>query len=105
MSYCRFSSDNFKSDVYVYAHIAGGFMTHVAANRIVGGIPPDVAYRDFMAEPPEREPIGGPHDGESFATDSIEETIELLRDLQSKGYHVPTHAFERLNNELEEVEP
>lgn len=34
MSYCRFSSDNMMSDVYVYADFSGGFTTHVASNRL-----------------------------------------------------------------------
>ncbi|HLP99169.1 MAG TPA: hypothetical protein VK149_12075 [Sideroxyarcus sp.] len=38
MSYCRFSSDNFMCDVYVYADCYGGWTTHVAGNRLV--IPP-----------------------------------------------------------------
>ncbi|SRR5579883_3081343 len=33
MSYCRFSSDDYQCDVYVYAHIAGYWTTHVASNR------------------------------------------------------------------------
>jgi hypothetical protein len=33
MSYCRFSSDNFMCDVYVYEDRYGGFTTHVAGNR------------------------------------------------------------------------
>lgn len=33
MSYCRFSSDNFMCDVYVYEDCYGGFTTHVAGNR------------------------------------------------------------------------
>ena len=35
MSYCRWSSDDFQCDVYVYESVAGGFVTHVAANRVV----------------------------------------------------------------------
>lgn len=38
MSYCRFSSNNFWCDVYVYKNVNGGWTTHVAANRHV--IPP-----------------------------------------------------------------
>ena len=38
MSYCRFSSDNFRCEVYVYAHCDGGYVTHVAGNRFI--IPP-----------------------------------------------------------------
>ncbi len=35
MSYCRFSSDDFQCDVYVYEDVSGGWTTHVAGNRIV----------------------------------------------------------------------
>lgn len=34
MSYCRWSSDNFMSDVYVYEDCYGGWTTHVAGNRL-----------------------------------------------------------------------
>ena len=33
MSYCRWSSDGFKSDVYVYADVAGGFTCHVTDGK------------------------------------------------------------------------
>ena len=33
MSYCRFSSDNFMCDVYVYEDCYGGWTTHVAGNK------------------------------------------------------------------------
>lgn len=40
MSYCRFSSSNWRSDVYVYEHCNGGFMTHVAGcKRVIPAIP------------------------------------------------------------------
>lgn len=40
MSYCRFSSDNFMSDVYVYEDVSGGWTTHVAANcKLIPPIP------------------------------------------------------------------
>lgn len=38
MSYCRWSSNNFQCDVYVYADCNGGWTTHVAGNKLV--IPP-----------------------------------------------------------------
>lgn len=40
MSYCRFSSDNWRSDVYVYEHYLGGIAIVVAANKIRGFAPP-----------------------------------------------------------------
>lgn len=33
MSYCRFSSMNWKCDVYVYADASGGFTTHIARRK------------------------------------------------------------------------
>ena len=35
MSYCRFSSDDYRCDVYCYADALGGFTTHVASKRVV----------------------------------------------------------------------
>jgi hypothetical protein len=39
MSYCRFSSDDFRCDVYAYEHCYGGFMVHVAGNKTIGYVP------------------------------------------------------------------
>ena len=48
MSYCRFSSDDWQCDVYVYADVAGGWTTHVAAVRFVFDkeLPPPVENPD-----------------------------------------------------------
>jgi hypothetical protein len=35
MSYCRFSSDNYRSDVYVYSNGEESYHTHVAGNRLL----------------------------------------------------------------------
>lgn len=42
MSYCRFSSDNWRSDVYVYEDVGGGWTTHVAGRRRAIGPIPDL---------------------------------------------------------------
>lgn len=44
MSYCRFSSDNWRSDVYVYEHCGGGFVTHVAGNKRIFQPIPDIPH-------------------------------------------------------------
>lgn len=44
MSYCRWSSDNWKSDVYCYEHFTGGFVTHVASNKRVFPPIPDIPF-------------------------------------------------------------
>jgi hypothetical protein len=44
MSYCRFSSGNFSSDVYCYADIAGGYTIHVAGTKIASRILRELPY-------------------------------------------------------------
>ena len=39
MSYCRRSSDCWKSDIYCY-EAEEGYMVHVAAKRIISHVPP-----------------------------------------------------------------
>lgn len=40
MSYCRWSSMNFRCDVYVYEDVSGGWTTHVAGMRRKGWVIP-----------------------------------------------------------------
>lgn len=108
MSYVRWSSDDFQSDVYCYES-AEGFVTHVAVKRyhFVKPFPPPIG----VGEPgwAEREKkvmrrvaraktisIGGPHDGESFV-DPTEHAMKLrLIMLKNVGYHVPAGVIEAL---------
>lgn len=113
MSYCRWSSQNYKSDVYVYADVRGGFTCHVAANRIVGEVPsiprigtvPDdewmAAHRAQGAflDKAKHEPIGLGHDGESFNEPDELAMVDRLRALRGLGYHVPEYAIEALLEE------
>ncbi len=58
MSFCRFSSDDWQSDVYVWADVAGGYRTEVAGRRHMWKV-------DL---PPARElPVGDPHSPERTA--------------------------------------
>mgnify|MGYP000935111319 FL=1 len=43
MSYCRFSSDNFRCDVYVYEDCYGGWTTHVAGRRHLFPVLPSIS--------------------------------------------------------------
>lgn len=107
MSWCRFSSDNFRCDLYVYES-DDGFAVHVASNRhmgpllefpYLGDIPSDadgVARWTYLHQAATRPledcptiPIGGPYDGQAFyalAPDELVETLEMLRDA---GYLMP----------------
>jgi hypothetical protein len=114
MSYCRWSCDDFRSDVYCYAHVDGTWTTHVAGNKVVGEVPHvpcilDVPPEEFAAahktqmeflDKAERRPIGLAHDGETFKDAGRQEMIDRLLYLRSIGYHVPEHALERLRDEI-----
>ncbi len=110
MSYCRFSSDNWKSDVYCYES-DHGFETHVASNRIVGTIPRlksidddgfMQAYRAQMAflDKAEKKSIGLDFDGESYTDKTLVECKSRLLQLRESGYHVPDYVFEMIDEEL-----
>jgi hypothetical protein len=123
MSYCRWSSDNFKSDLYVYEHVAGFFSINVASRRLVE-TPPEVpplteakfmpdeestqwwadwltAHNAQMAwlETAEYQKIDLPHAGESFAEATAADAVARLKMLQELGYHVPQYAIESLEEE------
>lgn len=117
MSYCRFSSDDFQCDVYVYADCGGGYTTHIARVRPVytEPLPPLVdfmkdshAYFERMykvgemLDRAEKVPIGLPHDGETFNHETAKECAEFLTELKTMGYKVPQDAIDALNEEEEE---
>ncbi len=120
MSYCRFSCDNFKSDVYLYYSVGGVYVCHIAGNRIVEELPPDptwdvmngkigeaefkeksLAWREAM-DKCTRVPIVLPHAGETIQHDSAEDMLTCLRELKELGYRVPEHAISRLKEEIDE---
>lgn len=117
MSYCRFSSDNWSSDVYCYADVRGGFTTHVASSRYVGNIPkvPEFRNKDtigerFAAHRAQMEfiktaqlvPIGGPFDGETYSDATLEDLKARLLNLREAGYIVPQSAIDLIDEEMSE---
>jgi len=117
VSYCRFSSDNWKSDVYSYADVNGGYTTHVAVSKLKGEVPTEVPFpksgdedavqkwvesnRAVMAflENAERVPLGLPHDGETFNDPDLQALRARLLSLRAVGYHVPERAIQRIDEE------
>ena len=112
MSYCRWSSDNYGCDVYVYASISRDWVTHVAGNRVVGDVPKLPKYsRDNDAwfeahkkqtkflSTAQRVPIGLPHDGRTFDDPSPGACADRLESLRALGYQVPQHAIDALREE------
>jgi hypothetical protein len=125
VSYCRFSSDDFRSDVYVYADSGGGWTTNVAGNRLVFDqpLPPEVelptnsdgerfaAWAErhrivrSMIDRAERVYIGLPYDGECFNDPSPGACADRLEMLQRAGYTVPQYAIDALRDEDREARP
>ena len=117
MSYCRWSTDSFRCDLYCYESADGGWVTHVAGNRIPDNAPredwsliqtnPDEFWRQHESlmvylEDCERSPIGLPHDGESFRDGSLNEFRERLLTLRQIGYRFPDDVISEVDEEISE---
>ena len=116
MSYCRWSSDNWRCDLYCYEDVSGGFTTHVAGNRVVGEIPAEpplvLPLPDDWAQQhsrvmaflstAERRPIGLPHDGESYNDPDLQSFLERVTSLRADGYNVPDYVFDEIRAEINE---
>lgn len=119
VSYCRFSSDNFKSDLYIYEGY-DGYSVNVASRKIVQELPPlDFRYddkdgwkylfesmkkQDEALETCTRVDIGLPYDGKSFSVDTAKECVDLVKHLVEIGYRVPNGVIEALEEEIDESE-
>lgn len=115
MSYCRFSSDNWKSDIYCYESDMG-IVINVAGSKI-DGIPEVPCFGVVSAEEwmeayriqheymdkheSARREIGLPYDGEYFLYGSYQQAYEKLVELKEVGYHVPEYAIEQMKEDAE----
>lgn len=117
VSYCRWSSDDFQCDVYVYEDVGGGWTTHVAGSRYVHQkeMPPLIS---FLADPDgwfkRHEEVKGlidaagmetiklPHAGESFNDPTPQACADRLESLRALGYIVPQYAIDTLREEAED---
>jgi hypothetical protein len=114
MSYCRWSSDCYQSDVYVYESNEG-FMIHVASRKYVSDIkrpsypgPGIENLSKYLAidcpkwlKSSHLEPIGLPLDGKSFCLETAAEAAAKLEELRAMGYIVPQYAIDCLRQESE----
>lgn len=120
MSYCRFSSDNWKCDVYCYGASGGTFVTHVAKNKTVGEAPPlnwdflkspdnEESIEQFMEqhkaqmawlETAERKPIGLEYDGDTFQDPDLHQFLVTLKMLKGAGYNVPQYVIDEVELEI-----
>jgi hypothetical protein len=114
MSYCRWSSDDYRCDLYVYEDESGGFTVHVAGNRVPDETPRCTAkwlspewfaqHQAQMAflETAERTPIGLSRDGESFTVPTLEDLRALVLDLRREGYRFPDALLHVIDDEIAE---
>lgn len=115
MSYCRWSTDDFQCDLYIYEDVYGGWTIHVAGNRVVYTEPlpepielTDSNFDDWwarrkivdeMVSRAEREPIGLPHDGARFNEPTAADAADRVRELRALGYKCPDDVEQALREE------
>ncbi|MBK9497341.1 MAG: hypothetical protein IPO08_23035 [Xanthomonadales bacterium] len=119
MSYCRFSSMDGRCEVYCYEPVYGGFVTHVAVNRVTfkSDLPPEVTFGpehceawlarhrvvSAMLAEAKRTSIGLPHDGETLQDEDAAAAADRLEYLKGLGYIVPQEAIDCLRDETREA--
>jgi hypothetical protein len=124
MSYCRFSSNDFQCDLYIYGDVQGGITIHVSASRYVFAkpLPPSLEYpgpdtpKDEVYAWAKKEadrmvavmamldhktmvPIELPYAGQSFYGLSGVEAVVKVRALKKLGYRVPGGVIEALEED------
>ena len=120
MSYCRWSSDDYQCDVYVWEHMDGDVVVNVASCRHDLDSSPHQAERpapvdikkdgveeyvlrhaEFMKflETCTVKPIGLAHDGESRTFEDKNEAADYLQALKLLGYNVPGQVIDTLREE------
>jgi len=129
MSYCRWSTDDFQCDVYVYSDVSGGITTVVAGNRLIykSELPAPIPWPekddldneevmqawgekykeryDLMAqlrEEADRVYIDLPYAGESFNDATPGAAADRLQELKDLGYVVPQEVIDTLRREQDD---
>ncbi len=120
MGYCRWSSDDYQCDVYVYEDVSGGWTTHIAGNRVVFEDPlpePVLSETDGftekwlarhgivmkMLENAEHVDIDHPEAGQSHNDSTPEDCADRLEALRAEGFVVPQYAIDDLRSDRDDV--
>ena len=115
MSYCRFSSANWKSDVYVYDG-SEGITIHIASFRYVGYIPklpdinevtPEEFYEACTKQKKalnkcKQERIDNPLAGTTTYHKTVKSALDELIYLQYEGFFVPGFVINELESYIKE---
>ena len=112
MSYCRFSSDDWRCDLYCYEDAEGGWTTHVATCRVpedTPRCPPLDATPEWLAlhraqlaylETAEKTRINLPYDGQMFSDPTLADFRQRLIGLRAVGYLFPDWVLEDVDREI-----
>lgn len=118
MSYCRWSSDDFRSDLYVYEAAEGVFVGVAGGRLVLPEMPPALPARGTVSvdewieafiernhvvmdivDAAERVEIDLPQAGEHFYGLTFEEAADKVAELAALGYHVPAGVEAALREE------
>jgi hypothetical protein len=121
MSYCRWSSDDYQCDVYVWADVDGGWRTWVADRRWIFNelpepveLPRNFTDEQFFAWQRRNQEVtrmrGNPEhghwrdlpeteSGHSYRHDTPGECADNLERLRQAGLNVPQYAIDALREE------
>ena len=124
MAYCRWSSDFYECDVYVYESVGDYWATHVAGRRRKAKCPDEIkkmptttpkewvaqhsAMMDWLAEQPDDDDawdaLQGPHAGESYRDATPGDCAARLEEIRASGLNVPQYAIDELRAEQAEMD-
>lgn len=115
MSYCRWSTGDFRCDLYIYADLRGGWTCHIGASRYAlpdDAYPPESADpKDFKAWMARQQKVNElirdaptvrielPYAGESRWFDDPYDLSVFLVELRELGYRFPFEIIDELRNE------
>ena len=119
MSYCRWSTDNFKCDVYAYESCYGGWQIYIASHRYEDGIPlvdNNLLIKEKTKEWTEQyikqskwletakfEPIGLPLDDGDIVCETLPDFLAKMQEIKKAGYHIPDWVFDDIKEEIKET--
>lgn len=118
MSLCRWSSDNFNCDLYIYESVYGGYQINLATSKYKGEIP-EVDYSlltkgcadwdkfneqreiqsDYLAKFG-TEPLKLKEVCQDKSVDTLEELLEEVLHLRECGYRFPDSLIEKIEGKI-----
>jgi hypothetical protein len=118
MSYCRWSTDAFRCDVYAYEDVSGGWTIHVAGRKrqipdsvVCPFSMPDYAspewfkyYQEFQTALDSYPFVAltAPSAGETFNEPTLAEFRDRMTVLRAEGLRFPNYVFDVIDQEIAE---